>query len=72
VQIVINEVLASFIGKRDSETLPDHENERQQSVNDFWSCILGNLRGERLQIVINEVLASFIGKTDSEKLPAPS
>jgi hypothetical protein len=53
-------------------SLPHHENERQRSINDSWSCILGNLLGERLQIVINEVLAFFIGKTDSEKLPAPS
>jgi hypothetical protein len=53
-------------------SLPHYENERQRSVNDSWSCILGFLWGDRLQIVINEVLASFIGKTDSGTLPAPS
>jgi hypothetical protein len=58
--------------QRVKRSLPHHENERQQRVNDCWSCILGNLRGERLQIVINEVLASFIGKREYEMLPAPS
>jgi len=53
-------------------SLPHHENECQRSVNDSWSCILGDLVGDRLQIVINEVLAAFIGKRDSKTLPAPS
>jgi len=48
------------------------QNERQWSINDSWSCILGNLGGDRFQIVINEVLAPFIGKRGSETLPAPS
>jgi len=47
-------------------------NESQRSVNDSWSCILGNLWGDRLYIVINEVLAAFIGKRDSKVLSAPS
>jgi hypothetical protein len=37
-------------------------NVRQQSVNDSWSCIMGNLWGDRLQIVIDELLAAIICK----------
>jgi len=47
-------------------------NEHQWYVNDFRSCILGNLSGHWMQIVITEVLASFIGKSGSDTLPAPS
>src|SRR5713226_2907198 len=53
-------------------SLPHHENEHQRSVNDFWSCVLGNHTSDRLYSVINEFLAAFIGKTDSNTLPAPS
>jgi len=53
-------------------SLPHHENEHQRIVNDSWSCILGNLGGDRLQKVINKVLATFIAKTESGMLPAPS
>jgi len=48
------------------------QNECQRSVNNSWSCILGNLVGDRFQIVINEVLAAFIGKRECKTLPAPS
>jgi len=51
-------------------SLPHDENERQWSVNDSWSCILGNPGGVMLQIVIYEVLAAFIGKRKSTMLPA--
>jgi len=52
---------------------PHHPgNERQWSVNDFWSCILGNQSGDWLRTVINGVLATFIGKRGSDRLPAPS
>jgi len=27
--------------------MPHHENECQQNVNDCWSCIMGNLGGDR-------------------------
>jgi len=40
----------------------------QMSVNDIWSCISANLRGEMLQTVINELLAAFIGKPGSENI----
>jgi len=36
--------------------------ERQRSIKDFWSCILGNLHGDLLWPFITEVLAGFIGK----------
>jgi len=47
------------------------QNERQWSVNDFWSCIIGNLLGDRLRSFINAVLVGFIGKRVSLMLPAP-
>jgi len=52
--------------------MPHHENERQRSINDFCSGIMGNLGGNRLHIVINWLLTTFIGKSESETLPAPS
>jgi len=54
-------LLARIISTR---SLPHHENEPQQRVNHFWSCVLGNHTANRLQIVIKELLATFIGKTD--------
>jgi len=56
----------------DKRSLPHPGNERQWSVNDCRSCILGHQSGHRLQIVIIEVLASFRGKSRSDTLPAPS
>jgi len=53
-------------------SLPHPGNECQQSVNHFWSCILGNLSGNWLQIVITEVEASLNGKRGSAALYAPS
>jgi len=52
--------------------IPSWQNERQRSINDSWSCVLGNLMGDWLQIVINAVFDAFIGKRDSETLPTPS
>jgi len=46
------------------------QNERQRSVNDFWSCINGNLLGDWLRPFINWVVASFIYKKVSPTLPA--
>jgi hypothetical protein len=40
--------------------LPHFDNERQQSDNDFWSWMLGNLGGKWSQTSINEVLPAFI------------
>jgi hypothetical protein len=43
---VKNEVLAAFIAKKEGKrSLPHLENEHQQSVNDFGSCIFGNISG---------------------------
>jgi len=47
------------------------QNERQRSVNIFWSCIIGNLLGDRLRPFINALLAGFIGKRVSLTLPGP-
>ena len=45
-----------------THSLPDSDNVRQQSINDFWSCIVGNLIGEWLQTPIDRELAAFIGR----------
>ena len=47
------------------------QNEREHSVNDIWSCIRGNLLGDRLRPFITAVLTGFIGKRASLTLPAP-
>jgi hypothetical protein len=63
--------LADFTGKTDRKPFQPHrENERQQSVNYFWSGVMGNLGGDRFHIVINSLLAAFMGKSESESLPA--
>jgi len=43
-------------------TLPHQENECQQSVNNFWLCILGNQGIMRIFELITELLNAFIGK----------
>jgi len=57
---------------KDPRALPHPENERHWSIYDCWSCILGNLGGDRLHTVINIILAAFITKRDCEMLPTPS
>ena len=47
------------------------QNERQRSVNNFWSCIIGNLHDDWLRLFINAVFVGFIGKRASLTLPAP-
>jgi len=44
----------------------------KMSVNNCWSCIMGNMGLNNFQTVINEVLAAFISKREIETLPAPS
>ena len=56
----------------DKRSLHHPGNERQQSVNDFRSCLLGNQSRHWLQLVITEVLAFFISKSRSDTLRAPS
>ena len=48
------------------------QNEHQQSLNNFCSCVLGNHTFYSLMSVIEEFLAASIGKTDCNTLPAPS
>jgi len=55
-----------------TRSLPHPENEHQWNINDFCSCILGNLTGDWLKTSINEVLAAFRGKNKSDTLPTPS
>jgi len=47
------------------------QNKRQQSVNDIWFCIIGNLSCELLHIVIYGVLAAYIGKKVCGTVTAP-
>ena len=42
--------------------VPNPETELRQSVNNRWSCILGNLADDRLQSIIKALLAACIGK----------
>jgi hypothetical protein len=51
--------------------IPPWQDERQWNVNDFRSCIMGNLGNDWRQQFINEDLAGFTGKTENDTLPAP-
>jgi len=52
--------------------MPHHYNERQRSVNNFGSCVLGNDTSDNVYSVIKEFLAAFNGNTDCNTLHAPS
>jgi hypothetical protein len=54
-----------------ARSLPHHTNECQQSVNDFWLCIIGNQSCELLHSDIYAVLAAFIGKKVCGMVNAP-
>jgi len=43
-------------------TLTHHGNERQQSVNNLWSCVLGSQDLARIYELISELLTAFICK----------
>jgi hypothetical protein len=53
-------------------SLPNCENERQPSVNNFCSCIFTNLTCNWFPSSMHEVLGSFIGKNNRDILPALS
>jgi len=44
----------------------------KMSVNNYWSGIVHNLGGNRLQTVTNKVFTAFIEKTENDLLTAPS
>jgi hypothetical protein len=50
--------------------MPDHENERQQSVNDFWPCIMVNRSTMWLLTAIYKVVTGFIGENAQYHLVA--
>jgi hypothetical protein len=52
-------------------SLPRPENESQQNVDDFLSCILGSLSGDWMQTFINEIKAAFRSRRESDTLSAP-
>jgi len=51
-----------------TRSLTHSDNERQLNVNDFWTCILGNLTWGWLQTCVNEVLADVAGQSVSNHL----
>jgi len=55
---------------RETRSLTHPDNESQQRVNDFWSCILGNLSGDWVKTFIYAVKAAFKPKRESDTLPA--
>jgi len=46
-------------------------NERQRSINDCWSCVVGNHTSDRQDLVIQVFLPTFIGKKDYNTLSGP-
>jgi len=48
------------------------KNERQQSVNDFWACILDNLTAMQRRSPIIVLSAAFMGKNASDDLTTAS
>jgi len=48
------------------------QNERQHSVNHFWSSKSGNVKVTRLMLDIMKVLAAFIGNGEIYMQSAPS
>jgi hypothetical protein len=51
--------------------MPHFENERQQSVNDIWTCKYVNWNAICLLLFIIIILAAFIGKTERDRATAP-
>src|ERR1700682_5817025 len=45
-----------------THTSPHHVTERQQSVNNIWSCILGNQGFVRMNALITELLTASMAK----------
>jgi hypothetical protein len=48
--------------QRMTHTLPHYVTERQQSVNNIWSCILGNQGFVRINALIPELLTASMAK----------
>jgi len=51
---------------------PHPENERQQSVNNFWSGIVGNLTWDWVHTSISEIFDVFRGENTGNMLGTPS
>ena len=49
-------------------TLQAQKNQRQWSVNDFWSCILGNPRAKEQRYSIINLSAAFMGKNATDNI----
>jgi len=52
--------------------LPPPKNERQWSVNDFWSCISDNLRGMEQGYPIINLSAAFTDKNATDDIASAS
>jgi len=55
-----------------TRSLPDHRNQHQRSVNDFWSCILHNQWAVQQHLVIIGILAAFMGKNSPDNIASTS
>jgi len=66
----IIKVLAGFIGNIVCDDAATTLNERQQSVNDFWSCKQAILAVTCLLLCITNISAALIGRTESDTVAA--
>ena len=53
-------------------SLPPPKNERQRSVNDFWSCILNNPRAMERRYAIIHLSAASTGKNTTDDIASAS
>jgi len=66
-------LLAAFLGRNASDNIgTTFKNERQQSVNDFWSCIMDDSRAVQWHTPIIIILAAFLGDNASADINTTS
>jgi hypothetical protein len=66
-------LLAALLGKNAYDKIVTmSQNEHQQSVNDFWSCILDNLTAMECRLPTVNLSAAFIGKNASDDIASGS
>jgi hypothetical protein len=50
-----------------THTLPHHENDRERSTNNIWSCILGNRGFVHIGALITEILTASIAQNAMDR-----
>jgi len=60
-----------YIQTRLTRLVPHPENDSQPRVNDFCSCIRGNIHGDWMQMIITDVLAVLQLETERDMAPCP-